>query len=104
MLTAQSQERSMGDYRRHSRSRSLGSRPVRRLQRLLGALATLALSLLAAPAALAWTAPPAQYGVHEVVNVPFTASDGTRLMTSVYYPADLTSGHRAPGRFPVLVD
>ncbi len=72
-----------------------------------------ALGLLWAPGAAAaagsakaagWTAPPARYGVDEVANFPFTTADGTVLVGSIYYPADLQTGVRAPGRFPVLVD
>jgi predicted acyl esterase len=48
--------------------------------------------------------PPPRYGVQEVVNFPFTMSDGTRLMGSVYYPTDLRTGARVRQRFPVLVD
>jgi hypothetical protein len=58
----------------------------------------------AAPVAAAYTPPAAQYGVDEIVNYPFTASDGTELMGSVYYPTDLQTGARAAGTFPVLVD
>jgi predicted acyl esterase len=42
--------------------------------------------------------------VQEIVNYPFTTSDGVQLMGSVYYPTNLSTGGRAPGRFPVLVD
>jgi len=67
--------------------------------------ATTLVALLATASAHAAYAPPsAQYGVSEVVNFPFTTSDGTTLTGSVYYPADLKTGARAPGRFPVLVD
>jgi putative CocE/NonD family hydrolase len=43
------------------------------------------------------------YAVQEHVNVPFTMTDGTTLVGSVYYPADSRTGKRAAGRFPVLV-
>ncbi|MDX6200152.1 MAG: uncharacterized protein QOJ79_3303 [Actinomycetota bacterium] len=49
--------------------------------------------------------PPAPgYGVQEVVNFPFTMSDGTQLVGSLYYPTDLKTGARVRQRFPVLVD
>jgi putative CocE/NonD family hydrolase len=50
-----------------------------------------------------WTPPPARYGVKQIVNYPFTMSDGTQLVGSIYYPADLETGERAPGTFPALI-
>ena len=60
-----------------------------------------------APAAAApdstYTPPAASYGVKEIVNYPFTMSDGTQLVGSIYYPADLQTGERAPETFPALI-
>ena len=65
------------------------------------ALAILAPACHTATAA-AWKPPAPKYGVKEVVNHPFTLSDGTQLVGSVYYPADLKTGEHADGRFPVM--
>ena len=74
------------------------------MNKLVALSVTLGSLLVVVPASSAWTPPPPQYGVQEVVNFPFTTRDGTELVGSVYYPTDLSSGARAPGTFPVLVD
>jgi putative CocE/NonD family hydrolase len=66
-------------------------------------LAAVVLAGLAlAPAAHAWTARPATYGVVKQTNVPITMSDGVRLYADVVRPA-LKDGTVAPGRFPVVL-
>lgn len=46
---------------------------------------------------------PPEYGVHIERQVPVQMSDGVVLRADVYYPADLSTGGRAEGRFPVLL-
>jgi predicted acyl esterase len=50
-----------------------------------------------------WEPPAASFGVVAVRNVPVTMDDGASLTADVYYPADLGTGTRAPGTFPVLL-
>src|SRR5687767_428074 len=50
-----------------------------------------------------WTPGAAQYGLVRVDDVQITMSDGVRLQADVYYPADLVTGLRALGKFPVVL-
>jgi predicted acyl esterase len=50
-----------------------------------------------------WDPGPPQYGVVATKNVMVPMSDGASLTVDVYYPADLVSGARASGTFPVLL-
>jgi predicted acyl esterase len=49
-----------------------------------------------------WTVPDASYGAVVQMGVQITMSDGVVLVGDLSYPADLTSGKRAPGKFPVI--
>ena len=51
-----------------------------------------------------WNPGPKKFGVLTVENVPVAADDGTVLNAVVYYPADLQTGQRAAGNFPVVVE
>ena len=50
-----------------------------------------------------WEPGPATYGADIVSRVPVMMDDGVQLNATIGYPADLATGQRAPGRFPVLV-
>ena len=50
-----------------------------------------------------WEPGPAAYGVVAVKNVAVPMDDGVQLAADVYYPADLKTGERASGTFPVLL-
>ena len=50
-----------------------------------------------------WQPEPATYQVSQVANVPVTMDDGVRLDATIDYPADPATGHRAAGKFPVLL-
>ncbi|MGR6981628.1 CocE/NonD family hydrolase [Testudinibacter sp. P27/CKL/0425] len=51
-----------------------------------------------------WKLKAAQYGVEIVENVNITMDDGIILNASVAYPTDLTTGKRAAGKFPVVIE
>ena len=51
-----------------------------------------------------WQPEPATYGVVVEHNVKIPMDDGVLLDATVAYPADPTTGMRAPGTFPVLLD
>jgi predicted acyl esterase len=51
-----------------------------------------------------WEPGPAQYGVQVVSNVRVPMDDGVTLNATVGYPTDPSTGQRAAGTFPVLVD
>ena len=51
-----------------------------------------------------WQPGPALYGVLVEPNVTVPMDDGVLLNATVAYPADLATGTRAPGRFPVILD
>ena len=51
-----------------------------------------------------WSPGPARFGVEMVEDVPITMDDGVVLNASIAYPADLASGQRAKGPFPVVVE
>jgi putative CocE/NonD family hydrolase len=57
----------------------------------------------ATPTGSGWSPGPATYGVVKETDVPVKMSDGTVLRADVYRPADLQTGKRAAGRFPVLL-
>lgn len=50
-----------------------------------------------------WVPDQPAYGMTVVKNVPITMDDGVILRATIGYPANLTTGQRSPGRFPVLV-
>jgi hypothetical protein len=51
-----------------------------------------------------WEPEPPTYGVGSATGVPFITSDGTRLVTDIYFPVDRESGERVQGEtFPVLI-
>lgn len=50
-----------------------------------------------------WEPGPAKYGVGQELNDTFRMPDGTLLAGDVEYPTDPTTGQRAAGRFPVIV-
>lgn len=50
-----------------------------------------------------WEPGPEKYGVVVVSHVPVRMDDGVQLDATIAYPTDLTTGQRAPGKFPVLV-
>jgi predicted acyl esterase len=51
-----------------------------------------------------WQPEPAKYGVVLENNVKIAMNDGVLLNATVAYPADPSTGTRAPGKFPVLLD
>lgn len=51
-----------------------------------------------------WEPGPAEYGVTVVPNVRVRMDDGVTLNATVGYPTDPSTGERAPGTFPVIVD
>lgn len=88
----------------------------RRLNAIAAALVTaliaslIALTGLAAPARAAtswpggtWEPAPPTYGMTVVRDVPVTMDDGVVLPADIGYPADLVTGQRATGTFPVIV-
>ena len=50
-----------------------------------------------------WHPPAPSYSVVAQKNVLVPMDDGVRLVADVYYPANRSTGRRAPGRFPVLL-
>jgi len=50
-----------------------------------------------------WQPDPVTYGMTVVQNIPLKMSDGVTLIANVGYPADLSTGTRAAGTFPVLL-
>ena len=50
-----------------------------------------------------WQPDLVQYGEELVADQPIVTSDGVTLRADVYYPADPSTGQRAPGRFPVIL-
>jgi uncharacterized protein len=50
-----------------------------------------------------WQPDPAAYGVTVVSNVPVPMDDGVSLNATVGYPTDLSTGQRAAGSFPVIL-
>ena len=50
-----------------------------------------------------WQPDPVTYGMTVVDNIPLRMSDGVTLIANVGYPADLSTGNRAAGTFPVLL-
>ena len=50
-----------------------------------------------------WTVPEATYGTVIEKDIRITMSDGVVLVGDVSYPADLATGQRAAGKFPVLL-
>ena len=51
-----------------------------------------------------WEPGPAEYGVTIVPNVRVPMDDGVTLNATVGYPTEPSTGARAPGTFPVIVD
>lgn len=51
-----------------------------------------------------WAPGPAAYGTVVVDDVPVTMDDRVVLRASVAFPAELGSGQRARGRFPVVIE
>ena len=50
-----------------------------------------------------WEPGPARYGTTVVSNVQIRMDDGVMLTATVGYPTDPSTGRRAPGRFPVIL-
>src|SRR4029450_12205744 len=50
-----------------------------------------------------WEPGPARYGTKVVSNIPVQMDDGVTLTATVAYPADLSTGQRVSGRFPVIL-
>lgn len=50
-----------------------------------------------------WEPGPAEYAVAVDDHVPVRMDDGVELNSTIAYPADPTTGRRAPGKFPVIV-
>jgi uncharacterized protein len=80
---------------------------------LMGALAAPAAAETPSPPAPAhaktpwpggrWEPGPLAYGVAVVGGVQVRMDDGVALSATIAYPADPTTGQRAPGKFPVIV-
>ena len=51
-----------------------------------------------------WELGPATYGQVVSDNIPVRMDDGVVLDATVKYPADVATGERAPGTFPVIVN
>ncbi|GMV32081.1 MAG: acyl esterase [Rhodanobacteraceae bacterium] len=51
-----------------------------------------------------WTAGPERYGVSVETDVPITMSDGVVLKADVAWPTEITSGRRASGSFPLILE
>lgn len=51
-----------------------------------------------------WQLPKARYGVSVVEEVNITMDDGVTLSASIAYPADVATGKRASGTFPVIIE
>jgi len=49
-----------------------------------------------------WSPPPASFGEVDI-STWLTLPDGVRLHATIGYPADRTTGERAPGTFPVIL-
>lgn len=56
------------------------------------------------PGGQGWHVPTERYGVVIVDNVKIPMDDGVELVATIAYPADLQTGKRAEGRFPVLIE
>jgi predicted acyl esterase len=50
-----------------------------------------------------WEPDPATYGMTVVSNIRVRMDDRVNLQATVAYPTDLTTGTRAPGKFPVIL-
>lgn len=77
---------------------------------MIGALmATAAPAAATAPATTSswpgghWQPDPVSFGMSVVHSVPLKMSDGVTLIANVGYPANLSTGARATGAFPVLL-
>jgi uncharacterized protein len=88
---------------------SFSAPDVRRLLRAFLATCALTVSAVQVAAQTAypgsvWQPGPAEYGSSIVQNETVTMEDGVALATIVAYPTDLSTGQRAEGRFPVIVE